>query len=526
MPVPVVASFTQDTTNGTTLTFSQPTGIASGDVCVIIVGNEAGATQQWDDVTNKPPGFDFVKEVGDNVSDAHIAMFLRVIDGTESWPISVTAAESFDSGGWCLRVTGADSTTTPHQVGADYITSGSGSHPITGVTTTANDCLCLYGLSFDGGDGRPFSVSGTGWTESSEINQGSGANSWSGCFGSRDLVTAGDSGTATVSSDAVDGAAGFQIAIAPPAGSTGITASSAFTLDALTASSSASVAISADGAFTLDNAALAAQGGVDIAGDVSIALEDVTLGGTASVDVAADGAVVLGALLLDSTVSLATPGVSATAEFTFAPATLSSNTLVSVSGASNIVLGELLLTSGVRADVTAASNIALEAVVLGSGVSVGISATATPLFGALSLVASASISAPGGIRADASIVLGELLVDSSGTVVWGDLSASANISFDNLTVEGVGSVDLSAASDFVLGQLTLGASAGVEALAVFATQFSPIVVESSGRAYLVLPELGENSIFRIGAQDTTIRVPGAQDTTIRVPGVDNTIRVT
>jgi hypothetical protein len=74
----------------------------------------------------------------------------------------------------------------------------------------------IYGLSFDGGDGYPFGVSGTGWAEKDEHQTGtSGSGDVSGCFGSKDLASQGSSGSATVSCSVSDGGAYFQLAIAP-----------------------------------------------------------------------------------------------------------------------------------------------------------------------------------------------------------------------------------------------------------------------------------------------------------------------
>ena len=69
-------------------------------------------------------------------------------------------------------------------------------------------------LGFDGGDGSPFSVSGTGWSESGDLANGTGAGG-GGCWGTKEQTTAGLTGDATVTSSTSDGSVFFQFAIAP-----------------------------------------------------------------------------------------------------------------------------------------------------------------------------------------------------------------------------------------------------------------------------------------------------------------------
>jgi hypothetical protein len=221
--VPVIESWSKNnggTTASATLTFSEPAGVQSGDLLVIIVMNEdATSTPQFSD--NKV-GWNFVDTSGNAVSDAHVGVFWRIADETENSIQSVSATSSDQWMGFYLRISGADDTTPINAYNFVQSTSNQDPHVIPVITTTVDDCLVLYGLSFDGGDAYPFSVSGTGWSEIDEDQTStSGNNAVSGCFGSKNLTSQGSSGIATVDCSTSDGAAYFQLAIAPSGGASG-----------------------------------------------------------------------------------------------------------------------------------------------------------------------------------------------------------------------------------------------------------------------------------------------------------------
>lgn len=220
MAVPTVETdFTSATADpGASITLNKPASAASGKTGIIIVGNDDNsAVAQWDDVTNKPTGFTLINELGNATQDCHAAAFWRVLDGTEAATINVPAATIDQYWGYYIIVSGAHASSPLEAVGTDSVGTGT-SAGITEVTTGVNDCLCFYLLSFDGADGFPFSVSGTGWTEQGEIEvpTSGGGNDASGCWGTRDLATAGGAGTATVTNSVSDGWVGFQFSIQPP----------------------------------------------------------------------------------------------------------------------------------------------------------------------------------------------------------------------------------------------------------------------------------------------------------------------
>ena len=203
-------------------TLAQPSGSATGDllVAMCINDNPVGG-QTWDTKTGWTRAF----QVGNNRPDCTAVMYWREQDGTESWPetFQVTSG-TYHMGGVMLRITGADTTTPIHkQTLYDPATISSSTHPMPGFTTTLADCLCLYGFSFDGGDGNPFATTpDPPWSEFQEIQNGVGGGDGGGCFGQRDLAIAGASGTVTItSSGGPDGGVGFQFAIAPVAAAAG-----------------------------------------------------------------------------------------------------------------------------------------------------------------------------------------------------------------------------------------------------------------------------------------------------------------
>lgn len=223
MAVPVLETWTANNTGGltqTTITLTKPSGVANGDLLIMMVGNDEtnASTDGWNAVTGWTKEFGFANATG----DSSFAIYWREADGTEGATQDVVNdSNSWESYGWYLRISGADTTTPFHQKGTPAAGSSS-SHAISGVTTSIADCLAFYLLAFDGGDGAPFSVSGTGWAEVDEEQSGTGGTDASGCFGTKDQATAGATGTATVSCSASDGATFVQFAIAPDAGAGGL----------------------------------------------------------------------------------------------------------------------------------------------------------------------------------------------------------------------------------------------------------------------------------------------------------------
>ncbi|MEZ4180032.1 MAG: hypothetical protein R3B41_00730 [Candidatus Doudnabacteria bacterium] len=204
----------------TTITLDKPSTTRSGDLLIIIVGNDdTSNTAQWDNATFKPTGFTLISESGNATTDAHVAAFYRIADGSESDTITVTAQSADDYWGYYLRVVGADAVSTINALGT-ALNIGTGlTGTIPGLVTTVNNTLVFYAHAYDGGDGNPFGASGTGWSKIDGINATGGnstdAAAAGGSFGSAFQSSAGLISGVTISAGVSDGHTGFQFAVAP-----------------------------------------------------------------------------------------------------------------------------------------------------------------------------------------------------------------------------------------------------------------------------------------------------------------------
>lgn len=209
MAVPTTQEYTSNTTFSSSITLTKPANVSSGDMLLIIVGsdNSNGDGNQW----NALSGFTKINEAGGG-EDADVAAYYRIADETEGASFTVTTSSTDDLWGFCIRVEGVSDTDTVNKVGAD-VEADATSIGVSGVTTDEDDCLAFYCVGADGGDMYPFSVSGTGWSEGGEVQVSTSGSSSSGCWGTKDMPTAGATGTATVSASDDDGMYGFQFAI-------------------------------------------------------------------------------------------------------------------------------------------------------------------------------------------------------------------------------------------------------------------------------------------------------------------------
>lgn len=195
------------------LTVPAPSGITSGDFLYIIAMR---------DPISDLSGYDFsasgwTQHLRHWTSlDVQIQTLYKVSDGTEG-SVTLTSSLERDTVVWYLRISGVD-TSSPFNVNgtfADDIT------PVTipSVTTTVNGCLAFTLFAFDGGDGDPFTLTGTGWPSSIPTNQyleedviGS---SISGFWITKEIVTSGTSESLSVNSSTLDGMGGVQFALTP-----------------------------------------------------------------------------------------------------------------------------------------------------------------------------------------------------------------------------------------------------------------------------------------------------------------------
>lgn len=216
MAVPVIASSTSDTTGGTSntsITLSAPSGLANGDLIVIIFADEQS------NINDSPAVSGYTQITHSNNSqDCQLSLYWRVRDGTETWPLTVAGVSGDYAVGWALRITGADTISPIHQTGSWVgVGSTTANLAVTGVTTTLDNCLILSASSRDGSDNTtPPTTSGTGWGASPDAGLEDPSNNTGGAVGAyitKSLATAGASQTVTYAYGVADGAVGIQIAI-------------------------------------------------------------------------------------------------------------------------------------------------------------------------------------------------------------------------------------------------------------------------------------------------------------------------
>ena len=211
--VPVIESFTSNSSSSqdSAITFTKPGSVAVDDLLMVIIGNDD--TGSGDEFA-APAGWNKIGEPGSGTSDAHVAVFYRLADGTEGATQEFTSDSADYLWGYYIRISSVDSSSPLDVIGSFYNNSRSSSHVVTEITTTSVNCLAFTVLGFDGGDGLPFVWSGTGWTKEGDIYGGSvGSGGASGTWGTKEMPSTGATGDVTITPDITDGAAGMQFAI-------------------------------------------------------------------------------------------------------------------------------------------------------------------------------------------------------------------------------------------------------------------------------------------------------------------------
>lgn len=243
MAFPVVASSTNNTATSTTLTLSKPSGVGVGDLLILLCGS-AHATG----FNTAPDGWTLINHA--STTGKSTAAYWRIADGSEASTTDVTQGSSVAAWGFYLRVTGAHATTPIDAVGAD-VGSTDWTWSVTQCTTSVAECYVVGVFGTSGYGGINHGWSGTGWTRIGTAGTGFTTG---GSWARRELSAAGASGNATCSLTSEDFAngAGFQFAIAPPAG---ITPSSAdLTLTAVDPTVSIALVVAPDAATVTTSA--------------------------------------------------------------------------------------------------------------------------------------------------------------------------------------------------------------------------------------------------------------------------------
>jgi len=221
MAIPVVEGFavSSDASSVSSLVVAKATGVVAGEILLMLVINERADVTT--DTYNVPTGWTkLVALVSTSSSlDCSGMWYWREASGdTGDDAPTVTWTGGARCIGWYIRVSGAD-VTTPINIAGVFAADIGTEIIVPSITTDAANCLAFYGVTFDGGDGAPFSVAGTGWTESAEATTGGRS---SGCWGTKEQAAAAATGTATVTIGGVsDGLIGVQFAINEAAGAGG-----------------------------------------------------------------------------------------------------------------------------------------------------------------------------------------------------------------------------------------------------------------------------------------------------------------
>ena len=210
------ATFISNTSNAittnTSITLTKPNDIVTGDLLIILVGNDdITSLDQWDNTTNKPTGFTFIQTDGTFNTDCHYGSFWRVADGTEGATINITSSRNANYYGFYIHIKGAHVTAPIGNLGASALESALTTNTLGGITGNADD-LGIYINSFDGGDGLPFSVSGSGWVLDDEVQVSTSGLTVSGSFGTKIYSSTAAQDT-TITASVPDGQAGFQFRI-------------------------------------------------------------------------------------------------------------------------------------------------------------------------------------------------------------------------------------------------------------------------------------------------------------------------
>ena len=199
--IPVVEAF-QTTTGVNNITVTAPAGITSGEMLLILISIDGSAGS-----VSTPAGWtELTVESG---GGCYNYTFYKISDGTET-DVTIVGATTGNKAAFYIRVSASSI-----DVSGTSSSSTGFSHAITEVTTTVDNCLAFYSLAFDGADTTSLNVSGTGWSESGYLQSGSGGVGITGCWGTKEMATAGATGTATVASTSSDGTSNCQFAVAP-----------------------------------------------------------------------------------------------------------------------------------------------------------------------------------------------------------------------------------------------------------------------------------------------------------------------
>jgi hypothetical protein len=194
-----------------------PPNIQSGDLLLLYCHADNNLDVQY---FLPPSGWTSSFSDYDSVFDIETTLFYKISDGTEGNILLSTGNVFFvESAVWYIKISGVNQT-NPITTGSlskgnfTFVTASS-------LITPTNNCLIFAGVTYDGGDGEPFSPSGTGWPSSippgQETEVGSGGTNLSCGWVTKTLPIAGSSLDVVFTSinPSADGMQARQFAIRP-----------------------------------------------------------------------------------------------------------------------------------------------------------------------------------------------------------------------------------------------------------------------------------------------------------------------
>lgn len=215
MTTPSIATFTEATvTGGPSLSVTEPSSLASGDLIVIMVSCDLGNNNYWPDGSTLADTYnDMAAQHGGNSADVQSHVYWRICDDTETWPLTISDGVNSDKVGWCLRIIDHDETTPIDVVSAWAGEDSNGSTLVMGSITPTSGSLIIAYTGTDGGDMTPATIdSGTGYTVDDTLESGSPAQGVGSSYATK--TATGSASPLTFGYNVSDGRMGIQFAIA------------------------------------------------------------------------------------------------------------------------------------------------------------------------------------------------------------------------------------------------------------------------------------------------------------------------
>jgi hypothetical protein len=191
MTLPVLEAFTFSGTGSvvSSRTMTLPSGIVAGEwLWVYVAVNVASDT---DLLSTSSTGWTKYSEYGGVLGGLRAALFRKEATGGDASPVIDTSSAG-EMGGWAMRISGTTGAVNTQSKNLNYPST---SFPtLTGITTTFDDCLCLYFYTHDYGGLTGGQIGGNNFTLQDAQPCGTAGGDISMVFGTRNQATAGATG--------------------------------------------------------------------------------------------------------------------------------------------------------------------------------------------------------------------------------------------------------------------------------------------------------------------------------------------